>query len=180
MLTVGQRLDDCVQCGSIRGLAVFRDLLRTVWIVEVENLSLREAVGATVAEGMQGIAFQLGRTAIGGRGDEWNRAIAGGHGGGVKEELAGNGVFHASGEWNEIGLWATATSQTHACQSDRGAHELHEITLGEASILIDVSSTRKLRLEVFQKFGVVFTLAETAPNARVGFWSRVVQIFLHR
>ena len=179
-VAVSDRSDEGVERGGVGGFAFFRNLLRAVRVVEVERFGLGEAVGAAIGEWVERVALKLGRAAVAGRGDERDRAVAGGHGGRVVEELAGDGVFDALGERDEVGFRAAAAGEAHAGERDGCAHEFDEIALREPAVLVKLGTAREFPVEVLLEFGVALEFAQAAPDAGIFFRGRVVEVFLHR
>ena len=110
------------QRGGIRLDPADLDSLRTVRIVKLKHRGLGKGVGRTIADRMQRIALQLGRTPIARRGNERHGTIAARHGRGVVKEFPGDGPLRPLREGHEIGFGAAATGQTDAGQRHRSPH----------------------------------------------------------
>ena len=110
------------QRGGIRLDPADLDRFRTVRIVKIKHRGLGKGVGRAIADRVQRIALQLGRTPVARRGDERHGAVAARHGRGVVKEFSRNGPFRPLREGHEIRFGAPATGQTDTGQRHRSAH----------------------------------------------------------
>ena len=157
------------QGGRVRFCPARLDRFGAVRIVEIEHRSLRKGVRAAIADRMQRVAFEFGRTPVARRGDERHGAVAAGHGRRVVEEFAGDGPLDAIGERNQVSLGTAATGQADAGQRHGAAHQLEEVAAGQFAAMPLGRTLRKLALEFFGEVGRGRQFVETAPEIRTLF-----------
>ena len=174
---------DFVEFGAKRGgiaLCPGRlDRFRTVRIVEVEDRSLRKGVRAAIADRVQRVAFQFGRTPVTRRGDERHGAVAARHGRRVVEEFARDGPLGALREGHEIRLGAAATGQADAGQGHRAAHELEKIAARQFAAMPLGCALREFAFEFFREVGRGRQFVEAAPKRRTLFAGGMGQDAFH-
>ena len=141
-----------------------------VGIVQVQDSSLSEGVGAAVGSGNEGIAFDLGRTTVAGLHRQRNRTATQRHG---SREMLGFAVYVALrllGEGGQLLFGATATGghATQARQEEARRHELHPVAAALA-IGSDARTGGELAFHPLAEVRLVGQLLQGTPVLRTGF-----------
>lgn len=163
-----------------RRAAEMKNRFGAVGIVEVEDGGLGEAVGAAMAGGVEGIAFELDGASIDGCGDERHGSEAGGHRSGVVEIFARDGKFGGVGKGDEVGFGAAASGEAHTGEGHGSTEELHEVPPGITAIFVNVGSAGKFLVQPFLEVGRIFEFAQAAPHFGAFLAGGVQDNFFHR
>ncbi len=163
------------------GIVDLEDGLGAVRIVEIKHGGLAKNIGRAIEAGHIRIAFQLGRAAIVGGGDERNGSAAADHRGRIMERLAGDLPLDTLAVRDDMKFRTAAAREAKAGERKRGTHELHEPATGHFIAGKLGGTLGKFPFETGLEVRGLRVLFQTAPVGLAGLrGGRVIKLAFHR